>query len=48
MSQDVRPMIMLRNALESAGMRADLHREWAGLPERRNPDDYVVMVGRKS
>jgi len=47
MAQNFGPMIMLRGPLEAAGRWADLRRELADLYDRREPGEYLVVLGRK-
>ena len=47
MAQNFGPMIMLRTPLEAAGRWADLRQELAELYDRRDPGEYLIVLGRK-
>ena len=48
MEQNFGPMIMLRRPLEAAGRWADLRQELADVYDRREPGEYLIVLGRKS
>ena len=48
MAQNFGPMIMLRRPLEATGRWADLRQELADLYDRREPGEYLIVLGRKS
>ena len=48
MEQNFGPMIMLRRPLEATGRWADLRQELADLYDRREPAEYLIVLGRKS
>jgi SAM-dependent methyltransferase len=47
MAQNFGPMIMLRGPLEATGRWADLRRELADVYDRREPGEYLIVLGRK-
>ena len=48
MAQNFGPMMMLRGPLEAAGTWTDFRHELADVYDRREPGEYLMVLGRKS